>query len=164
MNVLFQAFRPLRAALLMLLALGLSACASLLPGEPPRVDVVGVEPLAGQGMEVRMLVKLRVINPNDTPIEYDGVLVDMEVRGKRFASGVSNERGTVPRYGEALLTVPVTVPALAVLRQALGFALDDRSPITYVVSGKLSGPQWNSHRFSSEGEFQLPAGLLSGNR
>lgn len=164
MSALLRRHQPLRTALLMLLALGLAACASLLPGEPPRVDVVGVEPLAGQGMEMRMLVKLRVINPNDTAIEYDGVLVDMAVRGKRFASGVSNERGSIPRYGEALLTVPVTVPALALLRQAYGFALDDRSPITYAITGKLSGPQWSNLRFGSEGEFYLPAGLMGGGR
>jgi LEA14-like dessication related protein len=154
----------LRVTLLMLLAVGPSGCASLQPGEPPRVDVVGVEPLAGQGMEMRILVRLRVMNPNDTPIQYDGLLVDMEVRGKRFASGVSNAQGSIPRYGEALLTVPVTAPALAVLNQALGIALNDRSPITYVISGKLSGPQWKSHRFGSEGEFPLPAGMMGGTR
>lgn len=165
MNILHMSWsRMARALLPSLLALGLVACASLLPGEPPRVDVVGVEPLAGQGMELRMLVKLRIINPNDTPIEYDGVFVDMEVRDKRFASGVSDARGTVPRFGEALLMVPVTIPALAMLRQALGFAQDDTSPITYVVRGKLSGPVWNSHRFSSEGEFRLPSGPGSNGR
>jgi LEA14-like dessication related protein len=107
-------------------------------------------------MEVRLLVKLRVINPNDSAIDYDGLFVEMDVRGKSFASGVSNARGTVPRFGEALLTVPVTVPALAMLRQALGMAQGDRSPITYAINGKLSGPQWRSLRFSSTGEFKLP--------
>lgn len=51
------------------LALALNACASLIPGDPPRVDVAGVTPLQGQGMELRMLVKLGVINPNEAPIE-----------------------------------------------------------------------------------------------
>jgi LEA14-like dessication related protein len=93
----------LRVVALGLLALLISACASLLPGDPPKVDVVGVQPLAGQGMELRMLVRLRVLNPNDTPIEYDGLFVEMDVRGKRFASGVSDARGTIPRFGEAVL-------------------------------------------------------------
>lgn len=148
--------RALRAALAALVALSLAGCASLLPGDPPQVDVAGVEPLQGQGMEVRMLVKLRVINPNDTPIEYDGVYVEMDVRGKRFASGVSDARGTVPRFGEAVVSVPVSVPALAMLRQALGMAQGDNSTITYAVSGKLSGPQWRNLRFNSDGEFKLP--------
>jgi LEA14-like dessication related protein len=149
----------LRVVALGLLALLISACASLLPGDPPKVDVVGVQPLAGQGMELRMLVRLRVLNPNDTPIEYDGLFVEMDVRGKRFASGVSDARGTIPRFGEAVLSVPVTVPAMAMLRQALGMAQGDQSVISYSVSGKLSGPQWRNLRFSSEGEFKMPEGM-----
>ncbi|MBS3912622.1 MAG: LEA type 2 family protein [Hydrogenophaga sp.] len=161
MNTLHSVSSTRRSLLVLALASSLSACASLAPGDPPRVDVVGVEPLAGQGMEVRLLVKLRVINPNDSAIEYDGVFVEMDVRGKSFASGVSNARGTVPRFGETVLTVPVTVPALAMLRQALGMAQGDRSPVSYVVSGKLSGPQWRSLRFRSSGEFRLPEPLLT---
>lgn len=160
MNSLQKTIHPRRAWLVLALAGSLSACASLAPSDPPRVDVVGVEPLPGQGMEVRLLVKLRVINPNDSAIEYDGVFVEMDVRGKSFASGVSNARGTVPRFGEAVLSVPVTVPALAMLRQALGMAQGDRSPINYAINGKLSGPQWRSLRFSSTGEFKLPEQAL----
>jgi LEA14-like dessication related protein len=147
---------PLRFAAASLLVLWLCACASLLPGDPPKVDVVGVQPLAGQGLELRMLVKLRVINPNDTAIVYDGLFVEMDVQGKSFASGVSDARGSIPRFGEAVLTVPVTVPAMAMLRQALGMAEADPAVISYSVSGKLSGLQWRNLRFSSRGEFKLP--------
>ena len=146
-------------AFTLLVALTLSACASLMPGDPPRVDVVGVMPLQGQGMELRMLVQLRVINPNDAPIDYDGVYVEMDVRGQRFASGVSDARGTVPRFGEAVISVPMTVPAFAMLRQALGVAQGDISTVKYAVSGKLSGPQWRNLRFSSDGEFKLSEGM-----
>ena len=149
----------LARALTLLVALTLSACASLMPGDPPRVDVVGVTPLQGQGMELRMLVRLRVINPNDAPIDYDGVYVEMDVRGQRFATGVSDARGTVPRFGEAVISVPMTVPAFAMLRQALGVAQGDISTVQYAVSGKLSGPQWRNLRFSSDGEFKLPEGM-----
>ena len=152
MSILARAFT-------LLVALTFSACASLMPGDPPRVDVVGVMPLQGQGMELRMLVQLRVINPNDAPIDYDGVYVEMDVRGQRFASGVSDARGTVPRFGEAVINVPMTVPAFAMLRQALGVAQGDISTVQYAVSGKLSGPQWRNLRFSSDGEFKLPEGM-----
>jgi LEA14-like dessication related protein len=149
-----------RRAALLALCLGLAACATLAPSTPPRVDVVGIEPLAGQGLELRLAVKLRVLNPNDAPLQYDGVFVEMDVRGQSFASGISNERGTVPRYGETVLTIPVTVAAMAALRQALGIAGGDHSPISYQVRGKLSGPVFTSHSFRSDGEFKLPAGLI----
>lgn len=149
----------LRAAVAVLLAIALPACASLSAGDPPRVDVVGVMPLQGQGMELRMLVQLRVVNPNDAPIEYDGVFVEMDVRGKRFAAGASDARGTVPRFGETVLSVPMSVPAFTMLRQALGVVQGDLGTVSYAISGKLSGPQWQSLRFSSEGEFKLPEGI-----
>src|SRR5678815_1417420 len=57
-----------------------SGCAVM--GDPLRVQVVGIEPLEGQGMELRFAAKLRVQNPNESAIDYDGVAVDLEVRGK----------------------------------------------------------------------------------
>jgi LEA14-like dessication related protein len=151
--------RAWRATQAILLALTLSACTGLVGGDPPRVNVVGLEPLTGQGLELRMLVKLRVINPNETAIDYDGVFLDMDVQGKNFASGVSDAKGSIPRFGEAVLSVPVTISAMAVLRQAAGMAQGSPVKVAYAVNGKLAGPQWRAVRFSSEGEFKLPAGL-----
>ncbi len=148
-----------RTWLAVLLALTLSACAGLSGGDPPRVNVVGVEPLTGQGLELRMLVKLRVINPNETAIDYDGVFIDMDVQGKNFASGVSDAKGSIPRFGDAVLSVPVTISAMALLRQAMDMAPGKPAQVTYEVNGKLAGPQLRALRFSAEGEINLPAGL-----
>ena len=74
--------------------------------------MAGIEPMQGQGMELRMLVKLRIQNPNDAPIEYDGVSVKIDVQGKTFATGVSDESGSVPRFGESVISVPVTTSAM----------------------------------------------------
>ncbi len=64
---------PLRAALLLFAAvLMLGGCAGL-TREPVSVTVVGLDPLVGQGLEMRFSLKLRVQNPNDAPIEYDGM-------------------------------------------------------------------------------------------
>lgn len=152
--------KTLRAFVVLLAVALLCGCAGLQGRDAPRVSVVGLEPLPGQGLELRMLVKLRVTNPNDTAIDYDGVALDMDVQGKTFATGVSDARGTVPRFGEAVLSVPVTISALAVLRQAAGMAQGAPAKVVYGFSGKLAGPQWRSVHFNSEGEFTLPAGLV----
>jgi len=131
-----------------------AACATM--GDPIRVQVVGLEPLQGQGMELRFAAKLRVQNPNESPIDYDGIAVDLEVRGNAFASGVSDARGTIPRYSEAVVTVPITVSAFAMVRQAIGFASGDRSKIDYVLRGKVGGSTFGSVRFESRGELELP--------
>ena len=145
-------------ALLPIAAL-LSACAGLPFGQPLNVNVVGLEPLAGQGMEGRFLVKLRVQNPNEQALDYDGVSIELDVRGSRLASGVSDARGSVPRFGEAVLEVPVSVPVSAMVRQALGFATGDRSRVDYRLRGRLAGPGVGGVSFASSGERTLPAGL-----
>jgi LEA14-like dessication related protein len=141
------------------LMLVLAGCASW-PGEDPlQVKLVGIDALPGEGMEVRMAVRLRVQNPNDTPIEYDGVAVSLELRGQDFASGVSDARGQVPRFGETVLVVPVTVSALAIVRQAVSLAAGDYPRLDFVARGKLSSVGFGSSRFESKGEFDLPAGI-----
>jgi len=137
----------------------LAACA-LMPGrEPLQVNVADVESVSGEGFEFRMLVKLRVQNPNDAPVEYDGVYLKLDVLDKTFASGVSDERGVVPRFGEALITVPVTVSTLNLVRQTLGMMIDGKRPekLSYRLEGKLNGPTFGSTRFQSQGELPLDA-------
>lgn len=141
-------------------ALTLPGCAGLLGREPVRVNVVGVEPLRGEGLEARMALKLRVINPNDAAITYDGLSVELDVRGQHFASGVSNERGEVPRFGEALIAVPVSISALSLMRQAMDMARGGSPRIDYVLKGRLAGTALGSVGFSSSGEVDLPSELM----
>ena len=104
-----------------------------------------------------MMVKLRVQNPNDTPVDYSGVALDMEVQGKSFASGVSDEAGSVPRFGETVISVPVTIAALKMVRQAIALIQGGgASKIQYEMKGKLSGSAFGVNRFSSQGEFDMP--------
>lgn len=136
------------------LALGLSACATLPNHDPPMVSVAGVEPLEGQGMELRFAIKLRVQNPNGTELSFRGAALKLDVNGQRLASGVSDQAGTVPAYGETLFTVPVTVPMLAAARQIIGM-MDNkpRDGLPYVVSGKLDSGMFGTVRFSDQGRL-----------
>jgi LEA14-like dessication related protein len=145
-----------RGYVLAAIAIALSACANMPNRDPVEVYVVGIEPMQGQGLELRMLVKLRVQNPNDTPIEYNGVAVAMEVDGRTFASGVSDAAGTVPRFGERVISVPVSISALRALRSAAAIAGTNAERISYRLKGKLAGPVFNSVRFTSTGEVSLP--------
>jgi LEA14-like dessication related protein len=140
--------------------LALAACASFPKNDPLQVTVAGIEPMQGEGLELRMMVKLRVQNPNDAPLDYDGAYVKLEVQDKTFATGVSDGRGSVPRFGESVIAVPVTISMLNVVKQVLG-AMDPKAApvdrIRYTLEGKLNGTGFGSHRFTSQGELQLPA-------
>lgn len=136
----------------------LSACAGMPgAGDPLQVTVADIESLPSEGLEFRMLVKLRVQNPNDAPIQYDGVSLQLDVLDKTFATGVSDERGTVPRFGETVIAVPVTVSALRLALYTVGVLNGQRiERLTYRMQGKLNGPVFGSTRFQAQGELPLP--------
>lgn len=146
-----------RVFLLVAALFALGGCASLPDRDPIQVTVAGMESLPGEGAEIRMLVKLRVQNPNPSQIDFDGAYVKLDVLGKTFATGVSDEGGMVPAFGEAIVTVPVTVSVLRMVRNVVGM-LDGKpiEKVTYELSGKLSGGLFGTERFSAKGEFELP--------
>lgn len=136
-----------------IVALALAGCTSLAARDPLEVAVAGIEPMPdkGEGLELRLLVRLRVQNPNPDAISYSGAFVKVEVQDRTFATGVTDVGGTLPGFSEAVVEVPVTVSMLRMVRQVMGMkdaAEADR--IRYSMSGKLG-----SHRFSASGEFSL---------
>ena len=157
--------RLLAVTVVALTPLSLQGCAIFQRSDPLQVTVAGIEPMEGQGqgLELRLLVKLRVQNPNDAPIDYNGVAVEMIVQGKTFATGVSDASGTVPRFGETVITVPVTASAFRMLSQAFGLVQSGGSgKITYEMTGKLNGSGFNSVHFRAQGEFDLAGTSATG--
>jgi hypothetical protein len=57
-----------------------------------------------------MLVKLRIQNPNDLPIYFYSVSLQMDLQGECFATGVSDFGGSVPRFGKTIIEVSVGTP------------------------------------------------------
>lgn len=137
----------------------LAGCAAMGLSEPVRVTVIGIEPLPGESMELRMAVKLRVQNPNETPVDFDGISLQLDLRGMSFASGVSAERGTVPRFSESVISVPVSISAFAAVRQALDFAAHEPTAIDYQLRGRLAGTGLGGLHFESHGQVELPREL-----
>ena len=147
-----------RMAISALSALGLAGCAGMPASDPLQVTVAGVESMQGEGMELRMLVKLRIQNPNDAAVPFKGASVRMDVQRRTFATGVMNEGGTLPALGEAVVQVPVTVSAWSIIRQVMG-AMDDQATnsIQYSMSGKLHTGGLGGLRFGTAGEMEAPA-------
>jgi hypothetical protein len=142
----------------LLLALMLAGCASLSNRDPLVVDVAGIEPLPGEGMEIRLRVAIRIQNPNDTAVAYSGTALDLNINGRRAASGVSDATGVVQRYSESVIYVPVTISAFNMVSQIIGF-MDSANTdqVSYRIRGKLEGGLFGTRRFSDEGTFSLTA-------
>ncbi|VXC49465.1 Water stress/hypersensitive response domain-containing protein [Pseudomonas sp. 8Z] len=147
----------LRLTLITLLALGITGCASLTNQDPLRVDLVGLEPLPGQELEMRFAVKLRVQNPNDQAVEFNGVALDLDINGQPLASGVSDQQGSIARFGETLITVPLSISAFSAVRQAWGAAnYQPGQGLPYTIQGKLAGGLFGTHRFRDSGTLTWP--------
>ena len=141
----------------------LSGCAGLSglsAQSAPRVQLAGIDRLPGEGLEMRFMLKLRVQNPGDTDLRYDGVWVEVELRGQPLASGGAPVNGVVPRFGETVVMLPVTASGLSIARQAISLlrSSDEANglgTVSYALRGRLGGIELGGGSFESRGEIDL---------
>ena len=143
--------------LLALVVTAVAGCAGIGLHEPLRVSLAGLEPLEGGGLEARFVAKIRVQNPNEAAISYNGISAQLDLNGKSFASGVSDASGEIPRFGEGVIDMPLTVPATAIVRQVMGFVTGSApTKGTYHVRGFINTGTFGRAPFDSTGEVDLP--------
>jgi LEA14-like dessication related protein len=124
-------------------ALLVAAGLSVFPGcasfgslmEAPEVSVVNLVPEASSGFEQRFKVDLRITNPNERPLEVDGLRFELDLNGQRLARGQSGDSVTVPRLGDAVISVNATTTLLDVFRQV--WAMQKAKSVRYRVEGRV---------------------------
>lgn len=135
----------------------LHGCAALQTQEDRiRVTIADLKPLESTLMEQRYLVKIRLQNRSKEALKINGMSFDLDLNGKRFASGVSNQETTVPGFSESMLEVTLSSTVFGLIKQ-FG-ALQDRQSGTfdYQISGSLSSPDsMLALPFSEKGEISL---------
>jgi LEA14-like dessication related protein len=90
------------------LVLAATGCASVANLEAPDLSVVSMKVQSADLFEQRMLVRMRVQNPNDRELPIKGITYRIEVNDAQFAQGESNTPFVVPALGEAEFDVQVT--------------------------------------------------------
>ena len=147
---------------LLSLSMLLAGCAAMGPGmEKPTVTVIDLRPGEVKALEAIFILELRIMNPNDFPLDISGLNCDLKIDGKRFASGISDVRQEVPAFGTA--TIPVTVYAsmfemvtsvIQIIQEA-----DQQNgnvkPLRYELAGKIRLEGRGSFPFDSKGELDL---------
>ena len=141
------------------IALSLTGRAGIGTRNAPRVHLAGIASLPGEGLEARFMLKLRVQNPGETDLAYDGVWVDVEFDDKPLASGGAPAKGVVPRFGEVLIELPVTASGINIARQVMGWINSSRDGkrqvVPYVLRGRLGGIGLAGGDFESRGEIDF---------
>ena len=101
--------------------------------EAPEVLITNITLLDTTMFEQRLQVDLRVRNPNDFDLEISGVDFTLSLNDQRLARGLSNKASTIPRLGDAVVSVETTTSTLDVVRQLLNFR--HNQDLTYQVTG-----------------------------
>ncbi len=149
------------AAVAAALGLGLAGCASLGIGlRPLEANLVDLEPLESTAFEQRFRVLLRLRNPNDRPVEIDGLRFQLSFNGERLATGLSDQAVTLPRLGDAVVEVTTTTTLLDLLNQALALnerSLDQAPALDYALDGRVYlARSLRTLHFERSGRFEPP--------
>lgn len=143
---------------LLLLMLVIAGCATLSGLETPRVNISNITPQDMTLFEQKFLVQLRIQNPNDVPLEVKGMTFSLDLNGKSFATGLSNQQVTIPRFGSEVVEVEVFSGLTGILKQFQTFAAGGPPRFTYRLRGKayLDKPASLTLPFDEQGEIELP--------
>lgn len=105
--------------------------------EPPEVHLADISPAETTAFEQRVRLTLRMINPNNVDLSFEGLHFEMALNGEPFTRGVSNQSYTLPRLGEGTLVVTTTTTLLDVLRQAGALSRNPQASFPYVLRGRI---------------------------
>lgn len=142
-----------------------SGCAAMYGlKEDPKISIADIRIQDVKAMEGIFLIKLRVLNPNDVPLEVHGVTCDLEINSRHFASGIGDSRHTVPAFGTAVVPVEVYASVLDVIASAAdllhtaGKRPGKDQPVPYTLQGTARiGTRGFTREvpFTSAGELSL---------
>lgn len=129
--------RRWRAPLVAVAALLAGGCASTLKLEAPKLSVVSMNVQSADIFSQRMLVRMRVLNPNARELPVKGISYRIEVDGAELAQGLADKPFVVPALGEAEFDVQVTANLATTLAQLLG-RRGSRDTLDYRLVGNVA--------------------------
>ena len=141
-----------------LLPLLLLACAGQLDHRllVPEIGLAGLGFGEPGLFEQQLRIDLRVRNPNDFTIDVERVRFELEVDGKSFANGWTEERFVLPALGQTVVPVTVYVPTMDLFERVMALGTGKR--LRYRLDGRveLDNLLVSSLPFEREGEIALP--------
>jgi LEA14-like dessication related protein len=95
----------------------LSGCASALKWEAPKLSVASMKLQSADIFSQRLVVHMRVVNPNDRELPIKGITYRIEVNDAELAEGLTDTPFVVPAMGEAEFDVQVKANLATALSQ-----------------------------------------------
>lgn len=103
----------------MFACVALASCAALPKFEAPQLSVISMKVQSADIFSQRLLVRMRVMNPNARELPIKGIEYRIEVNDAELAHGLTDTAFVVPAMGEAEFDVNVTANLASALTKFL---------------------------------------------
>ena len=124
--------------------------------EPPRITLSNFNVQEIKIFESVFSIEMRVFNTNEIPMEIKGINCDLELNGKRLATGVTNVKITIPSYDTAIIPMTLYSSVLDVVNVLRSLAKTEK--LDYKLTGHVrlgKGAIPSTIPFKSTGELPL---------
>ena len=122
-----------------------------------RVTVSDIQVLDSTLLEQLYAVTLRIQNRSDRAIAIRGGSFDLEINGRAFGSGVTDQQVTVPPFADAQIEVRMVSTVFGMLRLIEGLQEGSGEAIDYDISGSFAVEgAFGGLGFHESGEIALP--------
>jgi LEA14-like dessication related protein len=126
-----------RAVVLALACSAFASCAVLPKFEAPKLSVISMKVQSADIFSQRMVVRMRVMNPNARELPIKGIEYRIEVNDAEFAQGLTDAAFVVPAMGEAEFDVQVTANLATALTKFLS-RKGSQDTLDYRLIGSVS--------------------------
>jgi len=116
----------------------LTGCSSL--DQKPsdvKVTLVNLHMLESTLLEQRFILSLRVQNRSPQPLSIHGMSFDIEINGKDFASGTSDQKTTIEAFTDKIIDVKMSSTLFGIIRQVQAMEKNQGKSLSYVISGRI---------------------------
>ena len=96
-----------------------AGCAALPKFEAPKLSVISLKMQGGDFFSQKLLVRMRVFNPNDRELPIKGITYRLEVNDAELGNGSTAAPFTVPALGEAEFDMQITANLAGALAKLL---------------------------------------------
>lgn len=153
--VIKKRFKPMWVLVMLAFLFG---CAGQLNERPeaPNVSLSNINIIEFGLLEQRYGLRLRIQNPNSFALPLAGMNYQLYINGEPFAHGVSNDRVTIPGFGENVVNVDVVSNLNQLSKQLVELGSSSRQALQYRLEGKVKLDNFvSSIPFNYEGEVKF---------
>jgi LEA14-like dessication related protein len=134
-----------------------SACATLDPDyETPTVTLSSLKALPSEGMIPAFEIGLRIINPNASDLDVQGIVYTVALQGYELVKGVGKDFPVIEGYSEGMVTLTASANLLAGIRMVTELMNQPGEKLEYEFKAKLDlGGFQPSIRIAEKGDLDL---------